>query len=85
MQITLDAQTLLAWVSVLTALGGVLAFMVNLVMRFKKLERHDKSDHETQTVILEALFAVLDGLKQQGCNGPVTEAHKKLREHVIEK
>lgn len=85
MEITIDAQNLLAWVSLLTAMGGLLAFMINLVLRFKRLEKHDKADHETQTVILESLFAVLDGLKQQGCNGPVTAAHQKLREHVIEK
>lgn len=28
------------------------------------------------------LLAILDGLKQQGCNGPVTEARDKLQKHI---
>lgn len=28
------------------------------------------------------LLAILDGLKQQGCNGPVTEARNKLQKHI---
>lgn len=73
----------MAIISLAGAIGGILAFMFNLVSRFQRLEKHSREDHETQKVILEALFAVLDGQKQQGCNGAVTEAHSKLREHMI--
>lgn len=84
MEITIDTSKLMAILSLATAVGGLLAGVINLIIRFRKLEKHDKQDHETQIVILEALFAVLDGLKQQGCNGPVTEAREKLRKRVIE-
>lgn len=84
MEITIDTTNVIAIIGLGTAIGGLLAGVFNLIIRFRKLEKHDKQDHETQTVILEALFAVLDGLKQQGCNGPVTEAREKLRKRVIE-
>lgn len=83
MELTIDTTQVLALISFVTAIGGILGFMFNLVIRFRKLEKHDKADHETQVAILKALFAVLDGLKQQGCNGPVTKAHEELREIVI--
>ena len=51
--------------------------------RLERLERHSEKDKETQDLILHALFAIIDGLKQQGCNGQVTEAHAQLRGHVI--
>lgn len=84
MNITVNTNELAAVIGLITAIGGILAVMINLVIRFRRLEKHDKDDHETQVAILKALFAVLDGLKQQGCNGPVTKAHDELRERIIE-
>lgn len=83
MEFTVDTTQVVAIIGFISAIGGILGFMFNLVIRFRRLEKHDKADHETQVAILKALFAVLDGLKQQGCNGPVTKAHEELREIVI--
>lgn len=44
----------------------------------KELERMKKED----TLVIYALRACLDGLKQQGCNGEVTKAYKKLDKHM---
>lgn len=79
----MDTTQVAAIIGLISAIGGILAFMYNLIARFRRLEKHDREDHETQVAILKALFAVLDGLKQQGCNGPVTKAHEELREIVI--
>ena len=38
-----------------------------------------------QIIIIETLRAVLDGLKQQGCNGRVSEAISNLDEYLNEK
>ena len=51
--------------------------------RLERLERHSQKDKETQDLILHALFAIIDGLKQKGFNGEVTKAHAELRGHVI--
>ena len=37
---------------------------------------------EEQKLNTEVLFAILQGLHQQGCNGPVTEAQEKLAKHL---
>lgn len=44
----------------------------------KELERMKKED----TLVIFALRACLDGLKQQGCNGKVTEAFDMLDKHI---
>lgn len=44
----------------------------------KEIERMKKED----TLVIYALRACLDGLKQQGCNGKVTEAFDMLDKHV---
>lgn len=33
----------------------------------------------------ECMLAVLEGLQQQGCNGPVSEAKKKMDAHLLER
>ena len=35
-----------------------------------------------QTVIVYGVLAALKGLKEQGCNGPVTEAISKIEKHL---
>lgn len=35
-----------------------------------------------QYILTESMLAVLEGLKQQGCNGPVTRAKDKLEKHL---
>lgn len=44
----------------------------------KELERMKKED----TLVIYALRACLDGLKQQGCNGKVTDAFEMLDNHI---
>ena len=34
------------------------------------------------TLIVYGLLASLKGLKEQGCNGPVTEAINKIEKHI---
>ena len=41
-----------------------------------------RSCHEEQTLIIYGLLACLKGLKEQGCNGPVTEAINKIERHI---
>lgn len=62
-------------------------------------EHHDKdigelkqSEHERSTrvenelcILSYAVLAVLDGLKQQGCNGEVTKAHNDLEKYLNQK
>ena len=47
---------------------------------------HDmEAMNQEQTLIVYGLLACLKGLKEQGCNGPVTEAIKKIEKHLNQK
>ena len=99
MQITLSWQTVITAFAVLSALVGLVAFFAKGVRWVDKQQQQDsdiKALREThnadmgsmkqeQTLIVYGLLACLKGLKEQGCNGPVTEAINKIEKHLNEK
>lgn len=51
-------------------------------------DNHDKDISaimEEQQLLTYGILACLKGLKEQGCNGPVTEAITKIEKHLNEK
>ena len=87
MQITINADTIIKFAAVLTALGGIGGVAMWCI---KFVQRNDRQDKELdairkeQTVICYGILACLKGLKEQGCNGPVTAALDKLEKHLNE-
>lgn len=55
----------------------------------EELSKHHEADmHEQReelTLLTYGILACLKGLKEQGCNGPVTEAINKIEKHLNEK
>ena len=52
--------------------------------------RKEEHDHvaamkQEQTLLVYGILACLKGLKEQGCNGPVTEAISKIEKHINQK
>lgn len=86
--ITVSWQTLITAAAVLTAI-------ITLVGRYNKLydwiKKQDEQDNEIkemkkeQEILTFGILACLKGLKEQGCNGPVTEAINKIEKHLNEK
>lgn len=81
----IDGNTIIAAASVLGAvftIGGV------LIAGYKWFAKQNKQDDDIRTIKEEmclhtyVLQAVIDGLKQQGCNGKVTEAQERLSRHI---
>ena len=99
MQITLTWQTLITAsvvVAALISLGAVCAKIVHWLDRqkqqdadIKALRNTHNSDMDSmkqeQTLIIYGLLACLKGLKEQGCNGPVTEAINRIEKHLNQK
>ena len=55
----------------------------NEIAALKETHETDKQTIEKELcVITDALFAVLDGLIQQGCNGNVSKAYRKMQDHI---
>lgn len=57
-----------------------------LEAKIEKLNKDHEEDirkiNEEQCLVTYGLLACLKGLKEQGCNGPVTEAINKIEKHL---
>ena len=99
MQITLSWQTLITTGAVLAAIGTIAAFFAKGVRWVDRQKQQDgdikalKATHvadmdgikQEQTLIVYGLLACLKGLREQGCNGPVTEAINRIEKHLNQK
>jgi hypothetical protein len=99
MQITLTPQTVTTASAVLAAVLAFITLFAKAVrwmdrqkqqdQELKSLEATHNRDMEAikqeQTLIVYGLLACLKGLKEQGCNGPVTEAINKIEKHLNQK
>ena len=71
--------------SVITALGTIIACFTTShkwILRQNKQDEDIKSIKEEQKVLTTGVLACLKGLKEQGCDGPVTEAISSIENHL---
>ena len=99
MQITLSWQTLITASAVLAAAIAIATAFAKGVRWIDRQEQQDddikalRATHvadmdsmkQEQTLIVYGLLACLKGLKEQGCNGPVTEAINRIEKHLNQK
>lgn len=81
-------QTIITVAAVITAVVTITGRYNKLYDWIKKQEEQDKlikSIQEEQTLLTYGVLACLKGLKEQGANGPVTEAINKIEKHINEK
>lgn len=92
----IDADTIIRAAAVLGALMALGTAAYGVIKWFQKQEKQTtdiealrkkeaediKEMQDELCLISYAMLACLDGLKQQGCNGAVTEAHNKLEKHL---
>ena len=80
-----DTSTIITMASVLTAIGVIGSLLFKLYRWYEKQNKQDveiSKIKSEQCLIVYGLLACLKGLKEQGCNGPVTEAINKLEKHI---
>ena len=71
--------------SAITACGVVLGIIFtayNWYLKNEKQEDAIKAIKEEQSVLTKGVLACLKGLKEQGCNGPVTDAIQDIVSHL---
>lgn len=99
MQITLTLQSIItaaAFAGAVIALTTYFSKVVRWVDKqgqqdteIQKLRKHHEEDMEAikneQTLLVYGVLACLKGLKEQGCNGPVTEAINKYEKYLNQK
>ena len=81
--VTIDFGLLGAILSVAGAAVGFIAAAVKLIQRLGAVERRLDDMAGTYKVLCKGVYASLDGLHQQGCNGMVTETHKEFQEMLF--
>ena len=78
-------QLILTIASVITALGVILGAVFafhNWLLKREKNDADIKAIKEEQSILTKGVLACLKGLKEQGCNGPVTEAIETIEDHI---
>lgn len=81
----IGAEEFLTLVAVVAGVGSLWAVIYKSVQWLERQKIQDTEIDkikEEQCVMCYGLLATLDGLKQLGANGNVTEAHQKLEKHL---
>ena len=83
--VTIDFGLLSAVLGVAGLVVGFIVSAVKLIQRLAAVEKRLDDMAGTYRVLCKGVYASLDGLHQQGCNGMVTETHRELREMLFGK
>lgn len=78
-------QIIITIASIITALGVIFGMIFAAYRWYLKQEKQDKdikSIKEEQTLLTYGVLACLKGLKEQGCDGPVTTAINQIEKHI---
>lgn len=86
--VVITLQTFITAASLITAFGLLIGTFTKVVRWMDKQKKQDEeitSLKKEQQVLCYGMLAALDGLKQLGANGNVSEAHEKLEKHLNER
>lgn len=78
-------QIIITIASVITALGTIFGVIFAVYRWYLKQEKQDKdikAIKEEQTLLTYGVLACLKGLKEQGCDGPVTTAINQIEKYI---
>lgn len=84
----ITTETIIQAAAVITALGTIIGIVFVLFQWLQKQKQQDIDIDilkEEQCILTYGILACLKGLKEQGCNGPVTEAVEKIEKHLNRK
>ena len=88
MYIPITPETIIQCAAVLTATGTIIGVIFAIFRWFQKQKQQDidiAALKEESCLLTYGILACLKGLKEQGCNGPVTEAINNIEKHVNQK
>ena len=84
----IDGDTIIKAASVmgaLIAIGGAVWAVVKLILRDRHQTEIIKAMQKEQELICYGLRGALQGLIEQGCNGPCKDALEKINKHLNQK
>ena len=74
-----------ATASIITSLGvifGVVFAIYRWILKQNKQDTDIQAIKDEQTLLTFGVLACLKGLKEQGCDGPVTNAINEIEKHI---
>ena len=81
----INANTIIIAARLLTAVVAIFSVVFAAYRWYLKQNRQDEEIEKIkseQCLLTYGILACLKGLKEQGCNGPVTEAIDKIEKHI---
>ena len=81
----ITTETIITIAAVLTALGAIFGAIFAVYRWYLKQNKQDDDIKEIKTeqsILTQGVLACLKGLKEQGCDGPVTEAINQIETHL---
>ena len=85
MTVTLTWQSVLTASAIIAAIAALWNYLKKLFGWVEKQSQQDtdiKTIKEEQQLLTMGVLACLKGLKEQGCDGPVTDAISKIEDHL---
>lgn len=85
MSIEITPQSIITAAALIAAIIALASYVFRVHDWIKKQSGQDaeiKAIKEEQQLLTYGILACLKGLKEQGCNGPVTEAINKIDKHL---
>lgn len=83
----IEVSTIIQVASLVTALGTIGGFVFAICKWINKQNQQGieiSNLKKEQCLLTYGILACLKGLKEQGCNGPVSEAINKIEKHLNE-
>ena len=80
-----DVNTVITAASLLAAIGAIFSVIFAVYRWYLRQNRQDTEIEKLkseQCLLTYGILACLKGLKEQGCNGPVTEAIDKIEKNI---
>lgn len=81
----MDITTIAATITALGVIFGAIFAAHKWFLKQEKQDQDIKAIKEEQSILTQGVLACLMGLKEQGCNGPVTEAIDRIETYLNEK
>ena len=78
----MDLTTLAATITALGVVFGAIFAVHKWFLKQEKQDKDIKAIKEEQTILTQGILACLQGLHEQGCNGPVTAAIERIETHL---
>lgn len=78
----MDISTLAATITALSVIFGAIFAVHKWFLKQEKQDKDIKAIKEEQTILTQGVLACLMGLREQGCNGPVTAAIEQIETYL---